>query len=210
MKLSRTAWLVLGIGVFIIAFAALFSINSGQSGEQGRLSDSLAKAQALLPKLIDEREDLEDQVTNWEKKLAEVTSSLSRSEARFSQSVESIEYDEILFNIADDCDLQVVELTASEPENKKVEDIIYAVTTFEVVVRSKELPPSAAGAFDIYIDNTVANMLTFISAIATSEEFNVGAIEVVDMEELEPPGEVEGDEFGPEATVKLIIYGFPR
>ncbi len=210
MRLSRTALLVLGIGVFVIAFATLFTIYSGQSGEQEQLNDSLAAAQGLLPKLIAEREDLEGQLTQWESELAKATSSLSKSEARFPKSVESIEYDETLFKIADDCDLQVIELTASEPENKKVEDIIYAVTTFEVVVRSKESPPNIMGDFEMYIDETVANMLEFINVVATSEEFNVGTVELVDMENLEPPEEITGDEDGPEATVQLIIYGFPR
>jgi hypothetical protein len=210
MRLSRTAWLVLGIGIFIIAFATLYTISSGQSGEKEQLSGSLAKAQALLPKLIAEREDLAGQLTQWEEKLAEVTSSLSRSEARFPKSVESIEYDETLFKIADDCDLQIVEITASEPGEEKAEDIIYTTTTFEVKVRGKESPPSTVGEFEMYIDDTVANMLDFINAIATSEEFNVGTIELVDMEKLEPPEEVAGDETGPEATIKLIIYGFPR
>jgi hypothetical protein len=56
----------------------------------------------------------------------------------------------------------------------------------------------------------VANMLDFIHAIATSREFDVGTIEVLDMDNLEPPTEITGDEEGPEATVQLIIYGFPR
>lgn len=212
MRLSKIAWLVLGIGIFVIAFAAIFSIYSGQSGEKERLSDSLATSRSLLPKLIAQRGELEGQLTQWQSTLAEATSSLSKTEVKFPKSVESIEYDETLFKIADDCDLQVIELAASEPTNKeeKEADITYAVTTFEVVVQSKELPPSTAGDFETYIDETVANILDFIHAIATSKEFNVGTIEVLDMKNLEPPAEISGDEEGPEAAVKLIIYGFPR
>jgi len=210
MKVSKTAWLILGIGIFVIAFGSLYTAYSGQTGEQERLTGSLAAARVLLPELIAEREDLEGQLTHWESELAKATSSLGKSEARFPKSVESIEYDETLFKIADDCDLQVIGLTASQPSDEEVEDITYAVTTFEVVVRSKESPPSTVDKFETYIDETVANMLEFINDIATSQEFNVGTIELVDMENLEPPEEIEGDETGPEATVKLIIYGFPR
>jgi hypothetical protein len=174
-----------------------------------------------LPKLVAEREDLEGQVAQWEEKVAEVTSSFNKSEARFPKSVESIEYDETLFKIADDCDLQVVELTALEPKNEKVKDtdIIYTTTTLEVKVWSKESPPGTVGEFETYIDETVANMLKFINAIATGEEFNVGTIELVAMENLEPPEEEDlaaaEDEaarwdMAPAATVQLIIYGFPR
>lgn len=210
MKLSKTAWLMLGVGVFIIAFASLYTIYSGQSGEQERLNSSLATAQVLLPKLIDEREDLEVELTQWEEKLDEATLSLSISEARFPRSVESIEYDERLFRMAYDCDLQVVELIASEPRTKKIEEITYTVTTFEVVVRSNRAAPKTAAGFEPYIDETVANILDFIDTVATSESFTNATIELVSMADLEPPEEVGGGETGPEANIQLIIYGFPR
>ena len=210
MRLSKTAWLILGAGVFIIAFGTLFMLHSQQSGEQEWLEDSLSVAQALWPQLISEREDLEDQLTQWEGELAKATSSLSSSKARFPKSVQSIEYDEALFDIADDCDLQIIKITASEPRDKKVEDITYTTTTFEVVVRSEESPPSTVGEFETYIDETVDNILEFINIIATDEDFANATIELVNMEKLEPPEEIKGDETGPEATVRLIIYGFPR
>ncbi len=218
MRLSKTAWLILGAGVFIIAFGSLFMLYSQQSGEQEWLEDSLFVAQAALPQLISEREDLESQLTQLESQLTQATSSLSSSKARFPKSVQSIEYDEALFDIADDCDLQIMELTASEPRDEEVEDITYTTTTFEVVVRSEELPPSTVDKFETYIDETVADMLEFINIIATDEDFNVGTIELVNMEKLEPPDAEDLEDadkatrrdMGPEATVQLIIYGFTR
>jgi hypothetical protein len=212
MKLSKTALLVLGIGIFVIAFAALFSISSGQKGEQAKLSDNLTTAQNLLPKLIAERQDLEDQVAQWESEVAKAESALNESEARYPKSVESIEFDETLFLMADECDLRIIELNASEPadQDEKEADITYAVTTLEVMVRSKESPPSTAGDFEMYIDETVDNMLELINVIATSEEFNISTVEIVDIEDLEPPEEVEENEVGPQATIKTIMYGYPR
>ena len=210
MKLSRTAWLILGIGIFVIAFATLYTIYSRQSGEGEQLATSLSAAQALLPQLVSERGDLEDQLSQWESELAKAASSLDKNKARFPKSVESIECDEILFDIADDCGLEIFELTASEPSNRKVEDITYAVTTFEVKVRPVESPPKTLGDFETYIDETVANMLDFINTIATGEDFTNATIEVVDMENLEPPGEeqeLEGAD-KPEATIELVIYGY--
>ena len=208
MRLSRTAWLVLGIGVFIIAFATLFSINAGQSGEQKQINDSLAAAQALLPKLVAEREDWEGQLTQWENKVDEVTSSLSKFKATFPRSLESIEYDETLFDIAHDCDLEIAEITTSEPRNEKVEDVTYSVTTLKVVVRAADSKPGSVMAFETYIDNTVAKILDFIDIVATSEDFTNATIELVDMKNLEPPGEITGNENKPEATISLAIYGY--
>ena len=221
MRLSKTALLVLGIGIFIIAFAAIFSISSGQRGEQEQLDVSLASAQALLPKLIAEREDLEGQLAEWEEKVAGVTSALSTAEARFPKAAESVEFDEALFKMAEDCDLQVIELTATEPKAEKVKDtdITYATTTFEVVVRSLEAPPGTADKFEIYTDETLDNILDLINTIATSVEFNVGTIEMVSIEGLEPPetSDLEGTEtekerreLAPEATIQITVYAFPR
>jgi len=212
MKVSKMALLVLGIGIFIIVFATVFTMYSGQSGEQNKLNDSLATAQSLLPKLIAEREDMEIQLAQWEDELAEVTQALDKSEARYPKSVESIEYDEILFKLADDCDLRIMDLTASEPEDESVKDtdMTYAVTTLEMVVWNKESPPSTAGNFELYIDETVEKVLEFIHLIATTPEFNVSDIELVAIEALEPPEEVQEDETGPEASVQLKIYAFPR
>lgn len=208
MRLSKTAWLVLGIGIFIIAFASLFTLSSGQSGEQERLNDSLATAQGLEPKLISEREDLAGQQAQWEKRAIDAESALNRSQAQFPRSAESIDYDQLLFQIADDCDLQIMEIFASEPAEEWVEDILYAVATFKVKVRSEESPPSTVAAFENYIDATVADMLDFINNIDTSEDFSNATIELVEMKNLKPPAAVPAE--GPEATIQLIIYGFPR
>ena len=209
MKLSRGALLVLGIGVFIIAFAFLFSINSGKSGEQEQLNDDLTAAQALLPKLVAEREDWEGQLTQWEGKAAEATSTLSRFKAKFPASLESIADTETLFDIAYDCDLEVAEVTTLESRDKKVEDVIYTVTTLEVVVRPVESRPGSVTAFATYINNAVADMLDYIDIVAAHDDFTNATIELVDMENLKPPcsEELEGAE-KPQATISLVIYGY--
>lgn len=212
MKVSKTALLVLGIGIFILVFAILFVLYSGQSGEQEGLSSKLATTQGLLPELIAEREDLVGQLVQWEGELDKARLALSQSEGRFPKSVQSIEYDETIFKLAGECDLLIIELTASEPSNEQVKgtDIAYDVTTVEVVVKNVESPPGTAGDFEVYIDQTVDKVLEFVHLVAVTPDFNVATIKVVAIENLEPPEELEGGETGPEATIKLAIYGFPR
>lgn len=185
MRLSKTAWLILGIGIFVIAFATLFMLHSQQSGEQEWLEDSLSVAQALWPELISEREDLESQLTQLESQLTQAKSSLSSSKARFPKSVQSIEYDEALFDIAEDCDLEIVKLTASEPTDQEVEDVTYAITSFEVEVRGE-----------------ITDILDFINTIATDEDFTNATIELVNIDT-----KLDEDK-KPSATIKLIIYGY--
>ena len=87
MKVSKTALLVLGIGIFILGFAVLFVIYSGQLGEREQLNNSLTKTQGLLPELIAEKEDLVGQLAQWEDELDKARLALSQSEGRFPKSV---------------------------------------------------------------------------------------------------------------------------
>jgi len=221
MKISKTALLVLGIGIFIIGFAALFTIYLGQAGEQGELNDKLASAQSLLPKLTAEKEDLEVQVAQWDGELAKATAALNSSEARYPKSVESIEYDEVMFKLAADCDLMIMELSAFEPYDEDVEDtdIVYSVGAAEVKVQNTELPPKTVGDYEVFSDETVGKVLEFIHLLAVSEEFNISTIRLVEIENLDAPEAeaLEGAEtdaarreLAPQATIQLLIYAYPR
>jgi hypothetical protein len=212
MKIGKTALIVLGVGVFIIVFATLFVMYSGKSGEREQLNASLTKAQGVLPELLAEKADLESQVTQWESELDKAMMALSQSQGRFPKSVESIEYDEVLFKLAEQSGLMIVEITASEPSEEVVKgtDITYDVSTFEVLVENAESPPATAGEFEVYIDETVDKVLEFIHLVVTTPDFDVATITVASIEGLEPPEELEENEEGPLATLELAIYGFPR
>ena len=212
MKICKTALLVLGVGIFILGFAILFVLYSGQSGEQEGLNGRLNTTQSLLPELIMEKEDLVGQLAQWEAELDKARLALSQSEGKFPKSVESIEYDETLFKLAEDSGLLIVELTASEPSDETVKgtDITYDITTVEVVVVNAESLPGNAGDFEVYIDETVDKVLEFVHLVAVTPDFNVANITVVAVDGLEPPEELEDGEEGPEATIELVIYGFPR
>ena len=219
MKLSRTAWLILGIGILVIALGTLYTINSRQVSEQEQLSDSLAAAQARWPTVISARQALEAELAQWEGKLAEATSLLAKSQAKFPKSAESIKYDELLFDIADVCDLEVMSLTASEPQSKKekvevedieVEDVTYIVTSFDLEVEAAGSKPGTLEKFETYIDETIANILDFINTIATGEDFTTATIESVIMKNLEPPANADELEGAPKpsATIKITIYSY--
>jgi hypothetical protein len=212
MKISKTALIVLGIGIFVIVFATLFVLYSGQSGERAQLNTSLTKTQGLLPELIAEKEDLTGQLAQWEGELAKARVALSKSEGRFPKSVESIEYDETIFKLAEQSGLLIIELTASEPSEEKVKgtDITYDITIITVVLENAESPPGTAGDFEVYIDEMVDKVLEFIHLVVVTPDFGVATIQVAAIEGLEPPEELGEGETGPEATLELAIYGFPR
>lgn len=178
MKLSKKVLLIVVIVIFAVALGILFSIYDGQAKEREELNDRMSQAQILLPGLTDNREEKEDDLTQAEWLL-------EASQAQFPESVESIEYDDDLFEIADDCNVGLTKVTASKPTNKTVGTVTYSVSTFTVVVK---------GSID--------NILEFIYAIRTGDDFQLPwSAEVTGVNMNVASGS---------ATVNLIIYGYKR
>ena len=186
MKLSKTALWILGIGFFIITSAVLVMLHAGQSGDVEQLEDNLAVTQTVLTTLTSEREELNSQLLQLENQLDEAEAAYSQSQANFPEAVMSIEHDEELFLIADDYNLEVMSLTASEPRENKVEGIPFDNTIFEMEVRGE-----------------VSNILSFINNVTTGGYFDSATVELVNMEVPEP----DEDET-PTAVIKLIIYSY--
>lgn len=158
MMKSKKVWLIVGIGVFAIVIALLFSTYSRQAGEREQLDNNLFTAQALLPKLTNQKGDLENQ-------LAQAQSLLDRSRVKFPKVLESIEYGEDFFKIAygqnlyamaGGCGVDLTKLTASLPTDKKVGAVTYSVSSFVVVV-----------------DGNIDNILKFIDAIGTGTDYKL-------------------------------------
>ena len=178
MKLSKKVWLIVVVVIFAVAIGILFSIYSGQNGERAQLNDRLSGAQTLLSGLTNNREAKEDELTQAE-------SLLEAGQAQFPESVESIEYGDDLFEIADDCNVGLTKLTASKPTNKTVGPVTYSVSSFVVVVQ---------GSID--------DILDFIYAIRTGDDFQLPwSAEVTSVKTNVSSGS---------ATVNLIIYGYKR
>lgn len=220
MKLGRTARFILGIGIFVIAFGSLCLVYFRQVSEQKQLSDSLVVAQATLPKVVSEKEDWERQLAQWKSQLAQVESELAQaksllaeSKASFPKAVESIEYDEEIFTIADNCDLDITKLTSSEPRDKEVE----ASTSPEPRDKEAEVITFSVTSFVVDVKGEVANILDFINSIVTGDYFTTATVELVDIEVPKPMTEEEKagltkeeieDREKPSATVKLAIYAY--
>ncbi len=216
MKVRKTVWLVLGIAIFIIAAVILNMMNSRQLSEQEQLNTSLSAAQGNLTTLVTKKQDLASQLAELESRLDQATSLLNETKASFRVPVESIEYDEMLFRLAFESGLRVRSLTASEPLDQTESEVTYSVTSFVIDVMGVEPLVKTGEEFQNYIDNTVANILIFVNAIARGDEFTTATIESVDIivpepltdEEVEKRIEEEAEFDMPLATIELIIYSY--
>jgi len=238
MKFGYTARLILVIGIVAVAVVMLYRLYLQQGLEQVEVNIQLVTAQGLLPKLVSDKEDSEGRLTQLEGDLTEATSRLSEAKAYFPASVQSIEYDEVLFRMADDRDLEIVTLTASEPadleveveletddQDQEVDNVTYSVTSFMVEVEGKatELAFDTAKEYEEYISQTVADILDFISDIANGDDFTTATVKLVNISMPEPMTDDDIDEMkeqemeeeeliqefeGASATINLEIYGY--
>jgi hypothetical protein len=186
MKLSKIGWWILGIGFFVIAAAVMVALHANQSGDAKQMDENLAVTQTVLNTLISDREELTSQLAQMENQLDEAEIAYNQSKTNFAKTAPSIEYDEEIFSIANDNDLDVMLLTASEPRETKLEDIPFDNTAFEVALRG-----------------TVSNILNFIDDVANGEYFESSTVEMVTMEVPKA-----GEEKQPEAIIKIIIYSY--
>jgi hypothetical protein len=175
MKLNKKVGLIVIIVVIVAALASLFTIYFRQAGERGELNERLSRAEVLLPNLVKQKEGLEDQ-------LAQAQSSLDSSQAKFPQSVESIEYGEYIFEIADRCDLTLASLNFPKPTNKKIGSVTYSVVSLSLPVRG-----------------ALADIFDFIDVLRTDKRFASTEVKSVNLN-------VEGGS----AAISVDIYGYKR
>lgn len=178
IKISKKVLFIIGIVIFAVVFASLINSYVQQVRDRDQVSASLSEQKVLLNKLNTEKADLENQ-------RAQAEALLGTSQAKFPQSVESIEYGEDLFEIAGDCNLELIALSPSAPVDKKVGSVTYSVAIFVVTVEGN-------------IDDT----LDFIQAIRTGDDF-----------QLPWSAEVKGVNINiarSEATINLDIYAYKR
>jgi len=179
IKISKKVLVIIGIIIFAIIFVSLIRTYSQQVTEQRQLSASLAAQQTLLTKLTNDKEE-------WESRRNKAESLLDTSQKKFPQSVECIEYGEDLFDIADDCNVDLTNLSMSKPSSTTVGSVAYSVGTFVLKVK---------GSMD--------DLLDFIYAIRTGDDFELpwsAALKGVNM----------GVGTAVEATITLDIYAYRR
>lgn len=191
MKITRTTWLLLALGVFVIAFATLFVIYSHQASQNKDLKNDLAKAEASYPQLALQIRDLESELAERQSELTAALSNLSEVEAKFPASVQSFDYYQRLLAVAANCNLNVSSLTVSGPRQQKVDSVAYQVTTFDITVAGQ-----------------VSGILDFTHILATTEDFISATIEVVNISIPRSPSGQEITSQQSDATLRLDVYAY--
>jgi len=193
MKLSRTAWLIMGIGSFVVLFASLYVLYSHQLEEQQGLQQKLATSQAILPKLVGQRQSLEDGLERTRLLFDQIR-------VLFPKSVESIEFGEELWGLARQYGLKVRKLASSPAFDEEAGDVTFLAAPFTVTVAGE-----------------VGDIVDFTRALSTGRDFASVSIEQMDINVAEPVSDEERETLTveeieeretPLATFELLLYGY--
>jgi len=174
MKISSKVWLIVIIVVIVAALIGLYTaVYLPQRAEQDDLIARRDRAQVLRSQLADSKSDLEDE-------LASAQSSLSTSQAQYPQEIHSIEYGEHIFEIVEECNLQLTSLSFPRPAG-----VTQGSVTYRVV--SRTLP----------VSGSLENIFKFIDIINTDPRFTSTRVKSVNL-----------NVGGGSATIAVDIYGY--
>lgn len=196
MKSNRKLGIILAgiIVVLLVAVGVLYFANSNKVKQHEELNDAIARNQAIINKGVTEKKAKEAEALELAKQLAGAKQLLEQT--NFRASAESIEYEGILFSIADSTGLQVTSLTATAPLDIKEGGVTYQLTTFTIAVEGKTpgtIPRTAHDSTN-YIATVVNNILAYTNTVAASTDFDTAAIQSVNISAPEPMTQKEIDD----------------
>jgi len=208
MKLiSKTSGLFLGIGVFVILGGSLGMVRSQELREQSQIEHELSLAQLRLQKYSVEPSS--SQQEELKRRLTEISSQLAAAKVSLSQSIESIEVCATLFDVAQSCGVEIIEVNSRESTDQELKGI--ACSFIPLTVR---------------VEGDVANLIDFIlkwsednpTGVIASAEITVSGVsdtlEEGEEGEGEEGGEGDEEENGEEtqgpvsANIRLLIHTY--
>jgi hypothetical protein len=128
MKISSRVGLIVIIVVIVAALAGLYvGVYSREAAERDDLIARQDRAQVLQSQLSATKSDLEGE-------LASAQSSLDATRAQFPEAVESIEYGEYIFEIVEECNLQLPDLSFPRPTGRIEGSVSYSVVSLTLPV----------------------------------------------------------------------------
>jgi len=181
VKLSKTSWLILAAGIFIVVFASLGITRSQQLQEQEQLDDELTVAEMRLDKF--QVKQLRQQQEELQEQLDESTMHLTAAEDKLRQTIDSINVTDEFFEIARSCSIEVVGISSSNIGSEELGNIVCSVITLNATVAGD-----------------TSNLISFV--IRLNNDFTTG---IVKSAQISIP-EMADDR--PSANILMVVYAY--
>ncbi len=168
MKLSKTTWIALIIGVIAIAVITLGWTYSQENAQQRQLDTDLASAKQKLAGL--KLDDLNTQKAQITDQMAQVNTETEDIEAKLSSSKDSIDATDMILENAKNHNLEVVDISSSGLSS----DSLTGIDTETLSI-------------DVQVEGNMQNIANFTSSL--SEVFPTAVVATVQMDRLSTPEE---------------------
>ncbi|MFC1942094.1 hypothetical protein ACFLWU_02630 [Chloroflexota bacterium] len=182
LKLSKTSWIILLIGIFFVAFAGLGLTRSQQFQEQGQLDEELGIAENRLSAF--QVKDLGQKHDELRGRLDENLAQLTVVKDSLRQSVESVDVTDEFFKIAQYCGVEVASISSSNIKSDELEDVLCSAITLSALV-----------------EGDVPNLINFI--IKLNKDYTTGVVESTRIAISENASESISS-----ASIQMEVYSF--
>ena len=178
MKLGKASWLMLTVGIIVVAFGSLGIARAQQVEQRTQVEEELTVAERRLDnfqlkQLYTQKGELEDRVD-------EAVSQLEAIQNELGQSIESIGVTESLFEIASANDVEITLISSSDIGTGKLLDINSSIVRIS-----------------LNVEGDIPDLISFITAL--NNDFTTGVvvsagITIRDLYEGEDEGEQPEEE----------------
>jgi len=135
MKISKTSWLILSAGVFIIVLAGLGLTRSSQVSQYEALSENLSVSSARLNNL--QVGKVQAEIDQYQEQLKDITAKVEAIKETLKQTVISVDVADKFYEIAASCRVTVVNLTTTTISEEPYASIACESIALSGVVRGE-------------------------------------------------------------------------
>jgi hypothetical protein len=182
IKLTKTGWLILAAGVFVVVLASLGVTRAQQLNQKSKLDADLSNSTQVLEKL--QVTDLRQQLDDLQQKVEEGEVLRDEAAQRLNETVVSVDVSDELFTIANYCGVTVMNLVTTPIRQGQLEGIGLDSTTM-----------------NIHVDGDLPNLVNFITSL--NNDYTTG---IVKSYQISVP--MSSGNASPSANIQIIIYSY--
>lgn len=188
-KLSKTSWLILAAGLFVVVLAGLGMTRSQQSQQLSSATAQLKVATMRLNRV--DTSGLQTKIDTLQQQIKLGQADLADATARLNQSVVSADVAEEFYSIADTSGVVVNSFTSSPVSKSNLTGIPVATTNI-------------AGS----VTGTLKQVIDFISNLNTT--FRTGYVQSASIHVQPPPSSGIDVDADATASVQVVIYSYTK
>jgi len=171
IKLSKTGWLILSAGVFVVILAGLGVTRSQQMREQNRMNEELSLSETRLDKL--DITDMRRQLEDLDQKVQEGEAQLDDARERLHQTIVSVDVTDEFFKIAEYSGVTIMSLSTSAIASNELEGI---------GLQTIALSAQVEGDFEKIIDFVINLNNGYATGYVESAQINISMLDVAPAE----------------------------